>query len=81
MHACFVIFYRFLFDPFGFVVCFQQVVGTLLRCGSNQAVSCCPLLVFARAVTTFDPVFDSTPAAVVAEIDEDSAFTEAQDTL
>ena len=30
---------------------------------------------------SFDPVSDSTPATVVTEIDEDSAFTEAHDSL
>ena len=33
------------------------------------------------AITCFDPVSDSTPTAVVTEIDEDSAFTEARDNL
>ena len=33
------------------------------------------------AITTIDAVPDSTPAAVVTELDEDSAFTEAQDNL
>ena len=33
------------------------------------------------AITSFDPVSDSTPAAVVTEIDEDSAFSEARDNL
>ena len=32
-------------------------------------------------ITSFDQVSDSTPTAVVTEIDEDSAFTEAQDNL
>ena len=33
------------------------------------------------AITSFDPVSVSTPTAVVTEIDEDSAFTEAPDNL
>ena len=33
------------------------------------------------AVTSIDPVSDSTPTAVVTEIDDDGAFTEAQDNL
>ena len=32
-------------------------------------------------ITSFDPVSDSTPAAVVTEIDEESAFIEAHDSL
>ena len=39
---------------------------------------CVPIL---DTITPFDPVSDSTPAAVVIEIDEDSAFTEAHDSL
>ena len=33
------------------------------------------------AITSFDPVSDSTPTAFVTEIDGDSALTEAQDNL
>ena len=36
-------------------------------------------LAFTFSNYDFDPVSDSTPTAVVTEIDEDSAFTEAQD--
>ena len=32
-------------------------------------------------VTSFDPVSDCTPAAVVTEMDEDNAFTEAHESL
>ena len=62
------------------VVCFQL----LLHSPTN---SFCSNLFQRRhshslsAITTFDPVSDSTPTAVVTEIDEDSAFTEAHDSL
>ena len=36
---------------------------------------------YLATITSFDPVSDCTPAAVVTEIDKDSAFTEAHDSL
>ena len=57
------------------VVCFQSLpqlasAQCLFQQKHTQTLS---------ASTSFDPVSDSTPTAVVTEIDEDSAFTEAQD--
>ena len=61
--------------------CCVLVSCTAVICGKLCVKRSSKLHQYLATITSFDPVSGSTPAAVVTEIDEDSAFTEAHDIL
>ena len=60
------------------IVCVRSSNFSRRHSSLSVTWSACQIL---ATITSFDPVSESTPAAALTEIEEDSAFTEAHDSL